>query len=301
MQTLNILDSQLNNFNSFKVFDSNTIDNSYRRLVLMEQLQTTLELDKLLNIFAMEAAKFISFTGLYFTQKDNSVCIRGSRKGKAERQFELKINNKFIGTLTYAINAPISLSNYKILNDLHQYLLHPIQNAISYKKAMALAMQDSLTGLGNRRAFDQQIKRAMHHATRQHHQVGLMVCDLDKFKLINDTHGHNVGDDILIDFAEALRSSTRDSDSIFRFGGDEFVVIVEDASEDSLNVIETRIQQALAKNSLLSRYNMTCSLGCAFMHRADNEISLFKRADQALYRNKMKMPNPLNIVSNKLI
>jgi diguanylate cyclase (GGDEF)-like protein len=296
MQTLNILENQDIGFNAFKAFDNTVYENSNRRLVLMEQLQTTLDLHKLLNTFAMEAAKFVDFSGLYFKGSDLSASLRGSRRAKNERQFELKINNQFIGILTYAINSPISLPNYKILNELHQHLIYPIHNAIQYKSAMALAMQDGLTSLGNRRYFDEQIKRAMHQANRQHKQVGLLVGDLNKFKAVNDTHGHHVGDEILIHFADALKASIRDSDSVFRFGGDEFAIIVEDACSQSLSVIEERIHLAMKNDHLLDKYKVSCCLGSTFMNRADNEKTLFKRADQALYRQKLMLSRSLKLV-----
>ncbi|XPF94410.1 GGDEF domain-containing protein [Colwellia sp. RE-S-Sl-9] len=296
MQTLNLLESQTYEYNAFKIFDLNNKENTQRKLALMEQLQCTLELDKILNIFAMEASKYIAFSGLYFTQGNVRTAIRGSKQGKAERLFELKINNEFLGTLTYAINSPISLASYKILEELHQYILHPLNNAIKYKNAMSLAMQDSLTGLANRRYFDEQLKRAMHHANRQKHQVGLVVADLNKFKAVNDTFGHHVGDEILKSFAKALELSVRDSDSVFRFGGDEFVIIVEEASQESLFMIEARIQKALDTDVLLTKYNVGCSLGYTFMNRADDEKSFFERADQALYQQKFSQPMSLSLV-----
>lgn len=296
MQTLNLLESRNYEYNAFKVFDTNTTENTHKKLALMEQLQCSLELDKILNIFAMEASKYVSFSGLYFTRGSLKTAIRGSKKAKSERQFELKINGDFLGELTYAINSPISLINYKMLEELHQCIIHPINNAIQYKHAMSLAMQDGLTGLANRRYFDEQIKRAMHHANRQKRQVGLMVCDLNKFKIINDTHGHHIGDEILISFARAMEVCVRDSDSVFRFGGDEFAVIVEDASETSLCMIETRIKNALKQDLLLSKYNVGCSLGYTFMTRDDDERSFFERADQDLYRQKMHQPIALTLV-----
>jgi len=296
MQTLNLLESQTHEYNAFKIFDSGNSENTQRKLALMEQLQCTLDLDKILNIFAMEAAKYISLTGLYFTQSGVRASILGSKPGKSERQFELKLGNEYLGVLTYAINSPISLTNHKILEELHQYLIHPIDNAIKYKNAMELAMQDSLTGLANRRYFDEQLKRAMHHANRQKRQVGLVVADLNKFKLINDTYGHQVGDDILKAFAKALLISVRDSDSVFRFGGDEFSIIVEEASKESLYVIEMRIQNAINNDALLTKYNVSCSLGCTFMTRADDEQSFFERADQALYKQKNNQALTLSVV-----
>lgn len=296
MQTLNIVENNPVDFNAFRLFDSNNHEDSYRKLALAEQLQTTLDLNALLNIFAMEASKYVDFSGLYFKQGGISTSVRGSKSGKKERRYELKINKAYLGTLTYAINSPISITNNKILKSLHQLLLFPINNAIQYQQAMKLAMQDGLTGLGNRRYFDEQLKRAMHHANRQHSKVGMMVCDLDKFKVINDTHGHQVGDKILINFAQALRSCVRDSDSLFRFGGDEFVLLVEDASEQSLRIIEERLNLALTTDTLLAKYNVSCALGFTFMNRADSEHSFFERADAMLYRRKVSASRSLNIV-----
>ncbi len=296
MQTLNVLDNHFSPFNAFNVLAAEKAEHNKHGIVLLEQLQTTLELDKILTIFSMEAAKFVDFSGLYFKNQSLSKTLRGSRKAKQERQFELKIHDEFIGVLTYAVNTPISITNYKVLEQLHQYLVYPLKNALQYHHAMQLAMQDSLTGLGNRRYFDEQLKRALHNANRHHSQIGLLLGDLNKFKAINDTHGHDIGDQVLQQFAQALRTCVRDSDSIFRFGGDEFAILVENASEYALDIIESRILKAIDNNALLTKYQVTCSLGKTFMNRADNESSLFKRADQALYRQKMNMTRRFSIV-----
>jgi diguanylate cyclase (GGDEF)-like protein len=296
MQTLNLVDNQAFDFNAFKVFDSPQHENTNRKIALMEQLQTSLDLESLINIFAMEASKYVDFSGLYFKNGEVTAAIRGSRQGKSERHFELKLNQEFVGILTYAINSPISITNYKILNELHQYLIHPLNNALRYQEVLQLAMQDGLTSLNNRRSFDEQLKRAMHHANRQRNKVGLIICDLDKFKLINDTYGHNIGDEVLIQFSQALKESVRDSDSVFRFGGDEFSIIVEDATLDALTAIEQRICSAMSIDPLLAKYKITCSLGHTFMNRMDTQTSFFERADQALYQRKMFQSRKLSLV-----
>ena len=165
-----------------------------------------------------------------------------------------------------------------------------------YHQALQLAMEDSLTGLGNRRYFDEQLKRAMHQANRQQTQVGLIVADLDKFKQVNDSYGHKIGDKILIQFAKALLTSIRDSDSAFRFGGDEFAIIVEQASSNALEIIEFRIKHALTNDPALRQYNVGCSLGSTFMNRADNEHSLFERADSILYQRKTASAAELRLI-----
>ncbi len=296
MRTVNIVNHPNSKFNAFTLFQHGD-QQSQRNLALLEQLQTTLDVKELIDIFAIEVAKYVDITGLYFKHDEISATARGSRHAKAERQFELKISGRFIGLLSYSVNAPISITNFKILTELHQLLINPLNNAIRYHQAMQLAMQDALTQLGNRRSFDEQLKRTMAQATRRHTRVGLILCDLNKFKAINDSFGHVVGDNVLEHFANALRQSVRDTDSIFRFGGDEFAIIVEDACEQSLAAIEHRIYQALVDDALLAKYGVTSSLGLAFMNRADTATSFFQRADTALYSQKINMPRKLSVVS----
>ncbi|ASP49097.1 GGDEF domain-containing protein [Cognaticolwellia beringensis] len=296
MRTVNVVNHPNSKFNAFTLFQHSE-QQSQRNLALLEQLQTTLDVKQLIDIFAIEVAKYLDFTGLYFKHVDISATARGSRQAKSERQFELKLNGQFFGMITYAVNMPISMGNYKVLTELHELLLNPLKNAVQYHQAMQLAMQDSLTQLGNRRSFDEQIKRTMAQANRRHTRVGLILSDLNKFKAINDTFGHNIGDNVLVQFAKALRQSVRDTDCVFRFGGDEFAIIVADATEQALSVIEHRIYHAMSQDALLAKHNVTSSLGLAFMNRADNATSFFKRADKALYSQKMTMPQKLSIVS----
>lgn len=298
MRTVNVVNHPNAKFNAFTLFQHNE-QQSQRNLALLEQLQTTLDVKELINIFSVEVAKYLDFTGIYFKHADVSATARGSRQAKAERQFELKLNGQFFGMITYAVNMPISIANYEILNELHQLLINPLNNAVKYHQAMQLAMQDGLTQLGNRRSFDEQIKRAMAQAARRQTRVGLILCDLNKFKAINDSFGHVIGDSVLVHFAQALRQSVRDTDCIFRFGGDEFAIIIGDACQQSLMVIEQRIYQAMSQDALLAKYNVTSSLGLAFMNKADNATSFFERADTALYSQKMNIPHKLSIVSQQ--
>ena len=305
MQTLNVLDNRFSPFNTYSSLSAdaltaetltNTIFDKSKTLALVSQLQTTLDIDELIKMFAAQAARYVDFSGLYFKSPNLNKTLRGSRKAKQERRFDLRIGSNFIGTLSYGINSPISLTNHKVLEQLHQCLLHPLNNAIAYYQAMQLAMQDALTGLGNRRHFDEQLKRAMHNANRHHSLVGLVLGDLNKFKAINDNYGHAVGDFVLKEFASILRQCVRDSDSLFRFGGDEFAIIVENANETALAIIETRINQALSNNASLAKYQLGCSLGSTFMNRADSETSLFERADETLYRKKVHSVTQLTVV-----
>jgi two-component system cell cycle response regulator len=294
MRTVNVVSHSNYKFNAFTLFQHSE-QQTQRNLTLLEQLQTTLDVKNLIDMFAVEVAKYLDFTGIYFKHVDVSATARGSRQAKTERQFELKINDHFLGIITYAVNTPISTSHYKVLTELHQLLINPLNNAVKYYQAMQLAMQDSLTQLGNRRSFDEQIKRSMAQANRRQTNVGLIFCDLNKFKAVNDSFGHAIGDNVLINFAKALRQSVRDTDYVFRFGGDEFAIIVTDATKASLTVIEQRIYHTMSQNILLAKYNVTSSLGLTFMNRADDVTSFLQRADKALYSQKMNMPQKFSL------
>ncbi len=287
MQTLHFQEHYFEEYKTFQSLQLIDSEESISSITLLEQLQTTLDVNQLLNIFAMEAAKYANFSGLYFKSPLITTSIRGSKPSKQERQFNLKLNNQFLGTLTYALNAPISLANFKILSSLHQFLLYPLRNALQYYQVTLLARKDGLTGLGNRRYFDEQLTRAMHNANRHQTKVGLILGDLNQFKQLNDTYGHPLGDQVLKEVAKELTASIRDSDCVFRFGGDEFALLVEHASDNSLTLIKQRIHDRIAKNPLLAKHQVTCSLGSTFMQRDDTEKSFFERADQALYREKM--------------
>ena len=152
------------------------------------------------------------------------------------------------------------------------------------------ASHDPLTGLANRRLFYDRLQQAIRHARRYNGKVGVLFLDLDRFKEINDTHGHHVGDAVLTEVARRLSRSVRESDSIARIGGDEFVVLLDNVGgrEDCL-AAAINIERMLAEDS--SFYGMavdiTASIGQAlFPDDGDNEDALIRAADAAMYRIK---------------
>jgi diguanylate cyclase (GGDEF)-like protein len=152
------------------------------------------------------------------------------------------------------------------------------------------ASQDPLTGLANRRLFYDRLQKAIHHARRYNSKVGVLFLDLDRFKEINDIHGHHVGDAVLTEVARRLSRSVRESDSIARLGGDEFVVLLANVSgrEDCI-AAAVNIERTLAEDS--SFYGLpveiTASIGHAlFPDDGDNEDALIRAADAAMYRIK---------------
>ncbi|HWV06516.1 diguanylate cyclase domain-containing protein [Ralstonia sp.] len=151
----------------------------------------------------------------------------------------------------------------------------------------ALSMTDHLTGLLNRAGFDNQMEKALSSDNRR--ELGaLLLIDLDGFKRVNDTYGHATGDEVLRAFADRLRTVTRPSDFVARFGGDEFAVIVGPVNDDALHKLAGRIVSIGARPYKFGEVviELGCSVGVARLsHNVDGAV-LFSAADDALYRAK---------------
>ena len=153
-----------------------------------------------------------------------------------------------------------------------------------------LAMEDPLTGLANRRAFDEIIKRSLSRAQRGGNKAALLLVDLDYLKQLNDTLGHDSGDLILQKVAERLKSGVRSGDVVCRLGGDEFSVVAN--AVDSTETVEKmagRIIEEIRKPFNLGEIpiKLSVSIGIGiYPEDSDNPEELYKRADEALYRAK---------------
>lgn len=152
------------------------------------------------------------------------------------------------------------------------------------------ATHDPLTGLANRRLFYDRLQQAIRHAQRYGGHLGLLYVDLDRFKAINDAHGHHVGDAVLTEVARQLIECVRGSDTVARVGGDEFVVLLEavQGRQDCITAAQ-KIEQALASNPLFASlgFEVEASVGQAlFPDDGDDEDALIRRADAAMYRVK---------------
>ncbi len=157
------------------------------------------------------------------------------------------------------------------------------------------ALHDKLTGLANRNLLSDRIAQAFHHSERQRRSCfAILFLDLDRFKVINDSLGHQAGDQVLITTAERLRSCQREVDTVARLGGDEFVVVLENLENHTRAVkIAERIHQVLSEPIRLNGHNIsvTTSIGIAFgsdklFKRRDPVAALLRDADTAMYRAK---------------
>src|SRR5690606_18938254 len=151
------------------------------------------------------------------------------------------------------------------------------------------ALTDALTGTQNRRFFDDALREYLAEFRRIDKPVGLMVLDLDHFKLINDTHGHDVGDKVLREVARCLKDLTRYHDVVARLGGEEFAIVAPNMNQEALVKLAERIRKAisaLAVDAGNVRLKITTSVGLAVWNGKETADDFYRRADKMLYQAK---------------
>jgi diguanylate cyclase (GGDEF)-like protein/PAS domain S-box-containing protein len=154
----------------------------------------------------------------------------------------------------------------------------------------ALAHTDSLTGLPNRRAWDEECRREIERARRHGHELTLAMVDLDHFKRFNDAHGHGAGDEMLAEVAISWRQVLRTNDILARYGGEEFAVLLPGCDADEAVRLLDRLRAATPRGE-------TCSVGVATFRPDDTVASLGARADRALYEAKRTGRDRLSVAS----
>lgn len=149
-----------------------------------------------------------------------------------------------------------------------------------------LAVLDPLTGARNRRAMNEELKIASASQRRHGDCYAVLVMDLDAFKQINDTYGHQAGDQVLMDFVELLKAHSRKEDRLFRFGGEEFLLLLPNTDLASLQVVASHLQQQVALHLKSPGGPVTMSSGGAILQRGEHWEAMLQRADQRLYQAK---------------
>lgn len=156
------------------------------------------------------------------------------------------------------------------------------------------ALLDPLTGLVNRRYATETLRSMLDQMLRYGWTFGILFMDIDLFKAINDTYGHDVGDQVLKMVAKTLQANSRSFDVVARWGGEEFLAIIVNVNDETLHRVAYKLRTLVAKSSLHvgnERIGVTISLGATLARPKDTVESLMKRADQAMYRKKLSGRN----------
>ena len=160
------------------------------------------------------------------------------------------------------------------------------RTTLQRRSLQELANLDPLTGVGNRRTLMQEIEIALANFRRHGNQCGLLLLDIDHFKVINDTHGHAEGDRVLVDLADLVWHTSRRTDRLFRLGGEEFVLLLPGADLSGLNSAAQNIVRAVGERVHTPGGPVTVSIGGTLLLPEDDGSSWIHRADICLYQAK---------------
>ncbi|MCG3183749.1 MAG: hypothetical protein ICCCNLDF_01858 [Planctomycetes bacterium] len=204
--------------------------------------------------------------------------------------------------ITYIVGAPIFLVLVAGLARLRLAYGSALHKADKFE---SMAMQDALTGLFNRRVFSTSMRRARARQARRRTPVSMAILDIDHFKTVNDAFGHNKGDEVLVKIANILTATMRRTDDVFRWGGEEFAILMEETDAENAGLVCERLRQLIEKEPMLPGRKVTASFGVAELIAGEDDSSFFSRADAALYdakdlgrnqvviRRKRRPSNPL--------
>lgn len=199
-----------------------------------------------------------------------------------------------VGTLTLAAKAEDAypIETRARLEVILSAAAISLVNSQYLQKVQELATTDPLTELFNRRVFHERFNEMAARCRRSLNPLSVLMVDLDHFKIVNDTFGHDAGDEVLRRTADELRACVRGTDIVARLGGEEFAVLLEDASQEAAMMMAERIRASVAGLVVVAEageVRPTTSVGCTTWHGDDSDVdqkSLMEQADQALYRAK---------------
>ena len=266
----------------------NSSTHSSRVLELTNVLQTTLKINLQIELFARKLRQHIKIDGMTYQLPDGDSIQKTGRITVHRATYDLRIEKQKLGTICFYRDKHLSKKEVTLLESLLCALVYPLRNALEYSHAMELASHDALTGIHNRHAMDEALNREIDLANRQSTPLSILILDADHFKNFNDTYGHAYGDEVLKTIADTIAATIRGSDQLFRFGGEEFVVLTSQTVSDGAHLLAERIRKNIEAISQIDSINThtTVSLGVATLLKNETAKQFFERADAALYQAK---------------
>ncbi len=264
-------------------------DKQYLKILqLTDLLSRHLDLTDMFRVFSQEIMALVPHDSYRFVYEQLSDPVRKGKIGRHSLHYRLTIQQMSLGELTVYRDEPFGTNEVCQFEDLLCSLVYPLRNAIMYQIAITSAYRDPLTQINNRAAMDKFLPREVRLAKRHDQRLAMMIMDMDGFKLINDNYGHDVGDKLLQIIASTISTHLRDTDMLFRFGGDEFVAVLPHTDVQGAIDVAKRILDAIQKIKLdeCPDGNIALSIGLSMLHAGDDMKKFFKRVDQSLYKAK---------------
>ncbi|RIJ07375.1 GGDEF domain-containing protein [Pseudomonas sp. 91RF] len=262
------------------------------------QLQTSLEPQRILGLFFREVQRLVPLDALSYVHSGSNLRLEFGARGHHSASYSLSHDGEHMGELVFRRNQRFSEQELGNLESLLSSLLYPMRNALLYRVATQTALRDPLTGAGNRIAMEQTLQREIEMSRRHLQPLSLLMLDIDHFKQVNDSHGHTAGDEVLKAVAASIKDQLRNVDMVFRYGGEEFLILLSNTSREAAAMVGERLRYAAQAQDYYADgqlIELTVSLGCSTLLPGESADSLLRRADSALYVAKRDGRNRLTM------
>ena len=227
-------------------------------------------------------------TSSYYRGADNPLFKKGYFVS-----IPLMIEKEIVGVLNIndVDQDPFDVNDLDFILNLSEFIAMSISNAVLYEQTSKLAVTDGLTGISNRTTMEQSLLNEFGRSMRYNSPLSIVLLDVDHFKDVNDSYGHQKGDEILVTFASILKKFCRANDIAARYGGEEFLMILPQSNAQGAFKIAERVREEIMKMSFVgndSKFSVTTSCGVAELNRdyMKNTDQLISVADNAMYEAK---------------
>lgn len=252
-------------------------------------LQRTLDIESQLQTYFHSLAARYGIESLAYQYNPDSLQLEMGNPRHHSCEYTLVTDEEQIGELTLTRRQRFSNEELHALEHATVSLAYPLRNALKFRQALKNATTDPLTGAGNRSALEDTARQELENLRRYDRPFSIALIDLDRFKQINDRYGHAAGDTVLKTVTQHIQQNSRATDRFFRFGGEEFVLIMATTDNEGAVINAERLRAMIAGLSCMHEQHdipVTMSIGLASAKPGDDLRALLHRADQAVYRAK---------------
>lgn len=256
---------------------------------LTQKLQVTLEIEEMITLLLDQIHKLVAIDGITYEFAGLNYEYATPVQGKHKASYQLDMEKEDLGLISFSRRTRFKEEELTSIENLMTCLLFPLRNGLKYRTALLAASTDPLTGSGNRLALDQALSREINLAQRNVTPLSIVMIDFDHFKEVNDDYGHQGGDQVLKEVIQEIQHSIRKTDLLFRYGGEEFVLLMHKTSLDNATAVADKIRARIADTPIKFKQqliNVSVSMGTAALQENDAMSTLINRADNALYQAK---------------
>jgi diguanylate cyclase (GGDEF)-like protein len=223
----------------------------------------------------------------YGTLEIRGLCFKGKKIAKVDL-VTILVSVWFVTFLIILVIRFFDYSRERVANKRKQEELEKNLAALQIEKSEyeKSSKEDPLTGCLNRAGFSSILLREQENLSKNGCPVSFVMLDIDHFKDVNDTYGHSVGDEVLVNLTRLIRDKIRNTDALVRWGGEEFVILCSDTPIQNAQFLAEKLRVAIEGATLIKQQQVTCSFGIAEMIPGEDPKKLFERADKALYSAK---------------